>query len=158
MLSQIETDYILSLINTYQMNGYRYYLCNTITDNDVVYDIDIYFSKEEIKAITSNVFDLTNAIHIKIDSSNRNSNGYNTSLHSRDVLVNGDLTSIVIIDEAEFIYTNAAFSENITLINPDLLFGNSVSYYNSLFLCGNIFLTGMIFLYLFVTQVLRLRK
>ena len=52
MLSDVELDYVLSLINTYFKLGYKYYLVNTITDNDVIYDIDVYISKEEIKAVT----------------------------------------------------------------------------------------------------------
>lgn len=159
MLTSTEIDYILSLINTYQKQGYTYYLCNTVTDNDVIYDIDIYFSKKEIKAVTSSIFDLSNAIHIKIDSSNRNASGYNQSLHSRDNLVNSNLTSVVEIDIAEFVYTNAIIeTENAVLINPDLLMNNSDSFNHNLLLGANVLLTGMLFLYVFFVHILRLKR
>lgn len=159
MLTQIEIDYILSLINTYQKLGYKYYLCNTITDNDILYDMDIYFSRKEIKAVTSTTFDLIDALQIKIDSSNRNNSGYNQSLHSRDNLVNKSLTGIVTIDEAEFIYTNATIStEGSTLVNPDLLLNSADSNNHSLLLGANVLLTGMIFLYIFFAHILRLKK
>ena len=159
MLSDVELDYVLSLINTYFKLGYKYYLVNTITDNDVIYDIDVYISKEEIKAVTSTTFDLTNAIHIKIDSSNRNSNQYNQSLHSRDILVNKSLTDIVVVDDAEFVYTNATVStKDVTLVNPDLLLNNADSYNHNVLLGSSILITSVIFLYLFFASILRLRK
>lgn len=159
MLTQVEIDYILSLINTYQSLGYKYYLCNTITNSDIVYDMDIYFSKKEIKAISSTTFDLTESIHIKIDSSNKNSSGYNPSIHSRDNLVNMNLTSIVTIDEAEFIYTNAKVTtEGATLVNPDLLLNSGESYNHTLLLGSSVLLTGTIFLYIFFAHILRLKK
>ena len=159
MLSQIELDYILSLINTYCKLGYDYYLCNTITQSNNNYDIDFYVSKEEIKAVSSTTFDLTNSIHIKIDSSNRNDNNYNQSLHSRDVLVDDNLTKIITVDEAEFIYTNAVItSKNITLVNPDLMLNSSNSYSNHILLGASVLLTGMIFLYIFFESILRLNR
>lgn len=159
MLSQVEIDYILSLINTYKKLGYDYYLCNTITDPDVVYDIDIYFSKKEIKAVTSTTFDLSNAIHIKIDSSNKSVGSYNQSLHSRDNLVNSNLSSVITVDEAEFIYTNATVqTDSVTLVNPDLLLGSSDSINSILLSSAGVVLSGIIFLYLFFTHILRVKK
>ena len=159
MLSEIELDYVLSLVNTYKKLGYDYYLCNTITQSNNNYDIDFYVSKEEIKAVSSTTFDLTNSIHIKIDSSNRNDNNYNQSLHSRDVLVDDNLTKIITVDEAEFIYTNAVItSKNITLVNPDLMLNSSNSYSNHILLGASVLLTGMIFLYIFFESILRLKK
>lgn len=159
MLTDVELDYVLSLINTYFKLGYKYYLVNTITDNDVIYDIDFYVSKNEIKAVSKTTFDLTEAVHIKIDSSNRNNSQYNQSLHSRNILVNKSLTDIVVVDEAEFIYTNAVVSSTgVTLVNPDLLLNNADSYYHNVLLCSSIFITSVIFLYLFFASILRLRK
>lgn len=159
MLNQTEIDYVLSLINTYQKLGYKYYLCNTITGTDNIYDMDIYFSKKEIKAVTSTTFDLTEAIHIKLDSSNRNDNNYNQSVHSRDNLINSSLTSIVNVHEAEFIYTNATVSsQGATLVNPDLLLNAADSNNHNLLLGSSILLTGMIFLYIFFAHILRLKK
>ena len=159
MLNQTEIDYVLSLINTYQRLGYKYYLCNTITDSNNIYDVDIYFSKKEIKAVTSTTFDLTEGIHIKLDSSNRNDSGYNQSVHSRDNLINSSLTSIVNVDEAEFVYTNATVSsQGATLVNPDLLLNSADSNNNNLLLGASVLITGMIFLYIFFAHILRLKK
>lgn len=159
MLSEIELDYVLSLINTYQKLGYKYYLINTITETDVIYDIDLYVSKKEIKAVTSTTFDLTNAMHIKIDSSNRNSNAYNPSIHSRDILINSNLTSIVTIHDAEFVYTNATINtSSVGLVNPDLLLNGADSHNNNVLFGASVLLTGMIFLYIFFASVLRLKK
>lgn len=158
MLSQVEVDYILSLINTYQKQGYKYYLCNTITNPDSVYDIDIYFSKQEIKAINSNSFDFTNAIHLCVDSSNKSTSSYNYSVHARSRLVDSNVSDIINIDEAEFIYTNATVGENIVLINPDLLLNSAANFSNNMLLRSSVILCCLIFLYLFFSHILRLNK
>ncbi len=156
MFSQQEIDYVLSLINTYRRLGYNYYVCHTITENDNIYDICIYFSKKEIKATSSTTFDLINAIQINIDSSSRN---YNSSIHSRDTLVSSDLTKIININSAEFIYTNATVSNSaITLVNPDLRLNAASNYDNTLLLASNLFMCSVIFLYLFFKSILRLRR
>ena len=159
MFSQVEIDYVLSLINTYQRLGYKNYLCHTITENDDVYDISIYFSKKEIKVVTNNTFDLTEAIHIEIDSSNRNDSGYNPSTHSRDYVVSSNLTSIVEVNQAEFIYTNATpNTSSITAVNPDLLLNASQNYNNSILIGAGVVLCGMIFLYMFFKSILRVKR
>lgn len=156
MFSQQEIDYVLSLINTYRKLGYKYYVCHTITENDNVYDICIYFSQKEIKAITSTTFDLSNAIQINIDSSSRN---YNSSIHSRDTLVSSDLTKIININSAEFIYTNSTvFNVATTIVNPDLTLNNASNYDNTLLLASILFMCCSIFLYLFFKSVLRLKR
>lgn len=159
MFSQQEIDYILSLINTYRRLGYKYYVCHTVTENDNNYDIRIFFSQKEIKAVTSTTFDLTNAIQIDIDSSARNDNSYNPSTHSRDTLVSSNLTKIVNVNAAEFIYTNATISAAATtLVNPDLVLNNASNYSDTLLLATNLFMCSVIFLYLFFKSILRLRR
>lgn len=159
MFSEVETNYILSLINTYQCNGYHYYLCHTITENNNNYDICIYFSEKEIQAISSNMFDLTNAICIKIDSSSRNDNSYNPSTHSREYVENSNLTDVIEVNRAEFVYTNAVFNTSAsTFVNPDLLLNASTSYSSYLLSSATIFLLGSIFLYMFFKSILRIKK
>ena len=159
MFSQQEIDYILSLINTYRRLGYKYYVCHTVTEDNNNYDIRIYFSKKEIKAITSSTFDLTNAIQIDVDSSSRNDNSYNSSTHSRDTIVSSNLTKIINIYQAEFIYTNATISNVATTIaNPDLRLNSASNYDNTLLLASVLFMCCSIFLYLFFKSILRLKR
>ena len=159
MFSQQEIDYILSLINTYRRLGYKYYVCHTVTEDNNNYDIRSYFSKKEIKAITSSTFDLTNAIQIDVDSSSRNDNSYNSSTHSRDTIVSSNLTKIINIYQAEFIYTNATISNVATTIaNPDLRLNSASNYDNTLLLASVLFMCCSIFLYLFFKSILRLKR
>lgn len=160
MFSQTEENYIKALINTYKQQGYNYYLTHTITETDYNYDIYLYVSKEEIKAVTPTTFDLTNAICIYIDSSSRNDNTYNPSTHSRDRIENGNLTASVEVNQAEFIYTNATFtySETVGCINPDLLLQSSDSYVSLRISAVIIFILIVTFLYTFFTNILRIRK
>lgn len=162
MFSQIEENYIKALINTYKKQGYKYYLCYTITEpnNNNEYDICLYISKEEIKAINSNTFDLTNAICIQIDSSSRNDNNYNPSTHSRDKIANSNVTNIIEVHQAEFIYTNASYNYNETniCVNPDLLLQGSDSF-NTLYLSITCIVVLIVtFLYTFFINILRVRR
>ncbi len=160
LFSQVEENYIKSLINTYKKQGYKYYITHTVTEQNNEYDIYLYISKEEIKAVTTNTFDVSKAIFIKIDSSARNDNNYNLSTHSRDYIVNSNLTTTVEVNQAEFIYTNAVCSYETTsgCLNPDLLLQGSNSI-SSLYL-GIICIVVLIitFLYIFFTNILRIRK
>ena len=70
-----------------------------------------------------------------------------------------DLTKIININSAEFIYTNAIVSNSaITLVNPDLTFNNASNYSDTLLSATNLFMCSVIFLYLFFKSVLRLRR
>ena len=159
MFSSLEVDYILSLINTYQRLGYKYYMCHTITENDNNYDICIYFSKNKITAVTSTTFDVTNAIQIYIDSSSRNDNSYNSSTHHRDYVSNSNLTKIVSVHQAEFIYTNAVVeTSSNTVVNPDLLLNQASNYNDFLLISAGVLLCGTIFLYMFFKSILRLKR
>lgn len=159
MFTQTEENYIKALINTYKKKGYNYYLCHTITEDNNNYDIAVYVSKEEIKAVSGSVFDLTNAIYIQIDSSTRN-NSYNSSLHSRDRIVNSNVTTILEVHEAEFVYTNATYTYNEanTCVNPDILLQGSDSI-SSLYLSITCIVVLLIsFLYTFFINILRVRR
>lgn len=159
MFNQQEIDYILSLINTYRRQGYKYYVCHTITEDNNNSDIRVYFSKKEIKAVTSTTFDISEGIEIEIDSSSRNDNSYNSSIHSRNIIVSSNLTKIVNVHQAEFIYTNAVVSSSsVTIINPDLRLNSASNYDNTLLLASVLFMCCSIFLYLFFKSIFRLRR
>ena len=160
MFTQVEENYIKALINTYKKQGYNYYLCHTITETNNNYDICLYVSKEEIKSVSSTTFDLTNAIGIYIDSSQRNDNNYNLSTHTRDLMFDGNITTIVSVNQAEFIYTNATYTytESSTVINPDLLVQGSESV-EMFTMVGVIQIVLIItFIYTFFANILRIRK
>ena len=120
MFSSLEVDYILSLINTYQRLGYKYYMCHTITEND---------------------------------------NSYNSSTHHRDYVSNSNLTKIVSVHQAEFIYTNAVVeTSSNTVVNPDLLLNQASNYNDFLLISAGVLLCGTIFLYMFFKSILRLKR
>lgn len=160
MFSDVEENYIISLINTYRKEGFPYYIVHSITDRDNDYDICLYVSKEEIKEVSSDIFKVSHGIEIQIDSSSRNSDGYNPSTHSRDRMVNSDFSGIVQVDIAEFIYTNASREEEsfTRCINPDVLLQNTDST-SSLYLSMACTFTLIItFLFTFFSSILRLRR
>ncbi len=156
MLSAQELEYVKGLVGAYYKKGYKYYLCHTVKESNNVYDVYVYFSKEEIKAITSDTFDVTNGLLVRIDSSQRNDNSYNGSTHSRDEVSN--VSSIVSVHQAEFIYTNAIadYSTNL-VVNPDLNYSNLTA--QNTHLLGGVFVMLIIaFLFSFVASILRLRR
>lgn len=160
LFTQVEENYLKSLINTYKKQGYDYYLCHTVTETDNNYDIYLYVSKEEIKAVSTTRFDLTNAISIKIDSSSRNDNSYNPSTHSRDYIENNNLTTSLEINQAEFIYTNAICSYETTsgCLNPDLLLQGTDSISSLYLSIVCVVVLVITFLYTFFANILRIRK
>ena len=159
MFSQVEIDYIKSLVNVYRDKGYMYYLAHTVTERNNEYDICIYFSKEEIGASTDDIFNVKNALVINIDSSSRNDTN-NSSIHSRDVLVNSNYSNTVRVNTAEFIYTNAvlSYTENMFCINPDILKSGVTSYDFSLQNNVIIVLLTVILLYHFIHDILRIHR
>lgn len=160
MFSQNEENYIKSLINTYHKDGYNYYICHTVTESDNVYDVYIYFSKKEIKAISRDTFDVTDGVYIQLDSSSRNDNSYNPSTHSRIRVVNSNFTDVVSVNSAEFIYTNSVcnYDTSKTVLNPDLNLQGTNSYLDCRFMAVCIFVLIVTFLYTFFTNILRVRK
>lgn len=161
MFSTVEENYIKGLISAYSKLGYKYYICHTVTENYNNYDIYIYFSKSEIKAITPLTFDVFNGIYLKIDSSARNDNNYNPSTDYRIVVSNSNYNDVVSVDKAEFVYTNAVITYNTSdslVINPDILLNNSSDYntlhMNFLLCC----LVCIILLFEFICKILRIRK
>lgn len=158
MFSTSEENYLKGLISVYAKQGYKYYLCHTVTENNNDYDVYIYFSKEEIKAITQTAFDISNSIFIKLDSSTRNS--YNDNNHRRIVVSDSNYSSVVSVHEAEFIYSNAVadYDTSTLVVNPDIIFNGSSSYEVERINCLTCFTVFVIFLYIFVTDLLRFRR
>ena len=136
-----------------------YYLCHTVTETDNNYDVYIYFSEKEIKALSSNAFELDNALCIKIDSSTRNDNSYNPSTHSRTILSNSNYSGAVDVNEAEFVYTNAIVNYEITLdtINPDINY-NGYSVVDSWYSITILFVLVIFFIYTFIKDIFRIRR
>lgn len=158
MFSVQEENYIKGLIASYYKHGYKYYLCHTVTESNNTYDFYIYFSKEEISAITSDTFELKNAVFMKVDSSQRNDNGYNGSTHSRDV-IQDSFSEIVNVHQAEFIYTNAVvnYKTDSIALNPDINYIDC-PILNNYCIYGILIVLVISFLFSFVSSILRLRK
>lgn len=159
MFSQVEIDYIKSLVNVYRDKGYMYYLAHTVTERNNEYDICIYFSKEEIDASTDEIFNINNALVIYIDSSSRNDNN-NSSIHTRDLISNSNFSGTVRVNTAEFIYTNAVcnYTETMFCINPDILQSGVTSYNSNLQNNVIIVLLTVILLYHFIYDIFRIHR
>lgn len=159
MFTSVEVDYLKGLLNTYASRGYKYYVAHTVTETDNNYDMLVYLSKNEITSSRPNTFNIPdNSIVISIDSSSRNDNSYNPSVHSRDILgfYHGNLE----VNIAEFIYTNSDVTYELTtnVINPDILMSASDSYNNKLIDYSLLFIVISIFIYMFIRSLLRLKR
>lgn len=154
MFTSVEIDYLKGLINTYFMKGYKYYVARTVTESDNDYDIYVYLSKEKIIASSSSSFVLPEGtLLIKIDSSSR-SDGYYSSLGSRDVLSAYEGT--INIDVAEFVYTNAELNYKLItdVVNPNLLYTGSSNITDTYTNYALLFLVVIAFLYTFIKSIL----
>lgn len=160
MLTAVEENYVKGLINQYRQEGYVYYVCHTVTEQDNQYDVYLYLSKDKIIAITQTSYEITGGIFIKIDSSNRNDSGYNPSTNSRSILANNNFTSVIDINRAEFIYTNAYinYKSSELVYNPNLMINSADSYSNLYLSILCVVVLIITFLYTFFTNVLRIRK
>jgi len=155
MLSVQELEYVRSLINSYQKQGYKYYVCCTNSDTNINTDIYLYLSKEEIKALNDTTFSIKNGIQISIDNSYRYNERYSILSLSNNVSGN-----MIVLNDYDYIYTNCSYNYETTeqVMYPDLLLSNSDSYES----LGNMYLTSFllisIFLYLFIKSILRIRR
>lgn len=159
MFTSVETEYLKGLLNSYASKGYKHYVSHTITESDNNYDFVVYLSKDEITSSSPNKFNIPdNSIQIYVDSSSRNENNYNPSLHSRDILYNYHGT--LEVDVAEFIYTNSKVTyDSITnTINPDILLSSSNSYQSNVLDYSLLFVLISIFLYLFIKSILHIKR
>lgn len=149
MLTQVEKDYLISLINTYKKQGYKHYMAHTVTENNNDYDICVYFSKNDIVAINDNYFDIgTNALKILINSSSRSN--YDSVDRDNVSSFNGNVT----IPEYEFIYTDAKAEYSISslCVNPDITLDYGFRQIDLVLL----FLVCIIFSYVFIKDLLNI--
>lgn len=153
MLSVQELEYVKSLINTYRLKGYKYYLCCTNSDNSINTDIYLILSKEEIKALNDTTFSITNGIQINIDTTYR----YN---EKNDILTlkNNIVGNVFVIDKYEYVYTNCNYTSENIIVYPDILYSSADSYKSNYFSSISLFMIVSIFLFMFVTKILRLRR
>ena len=159
MLTQVESEYVKGLISSYQLKGYKYYVCHTVTEYNYDYDVCIYFSKEEIKAVDNNIFSITNGIKIYIDSSSRSYYQGSYRDTPRIIISDNNYTGTFNINLAEFIYTNAniQYSETSYIINPDITKSGVTSYqfdFITYLLC---FLSILCLLDSFIRSILRIK-
>lgn len=153
MLSVQELEYVKSLINTYKSKGYNYYLCCTNSDNNVDTDIYLYLSKSEIKALTDTAFSITDGIIINIDTSYNYNNQYDVLSLEKTIVGN-----LFTVNKYEYVYTNCKYNTTDIMVYPDILLSNSESYNSITFMSISSFMFVAIFLYLFIKNILRLRR
>ena len=155
MLSEQQLNYAKSIINTYQKQGYKYYLCISNSDRNINVDFYIYFSKDEIKAIDQTSFTIKNGICISVRTNYR----YNErpDVLSLQTSIPGNL---FVVYKYEYVYTNAIYSDSISnvIYYPDLLLSGTDSYNNLHFTNLTIFMVIAIFLYMFIKSILRIRR
>lgn len=156
MLSDTDKDFLLGLISAYKKDGYKYYLCSTISDRNSEYDFVIYFSKEEIQSLSNLQFKLKNAIVLQIDSSTYY---YTDNNNPRINLLNSNLTDTININQYEFIYTNSTIELSSShIINPDITLSNNTSYDIKNLSITSCMLLAVIFIYIFIHSILRLKN
>lgn len=159
MFTAQESDYLKGLLNVYKELGYKYYVAHTVTETNNNYDMYVYLSKDKITSSSPSDFNLSdNSIVIYIDSSSRNDNNYNPSVHTRDILY--PYSGSLHVHIAEFIYTNADVTYSLVgdSVNPDILLTGANNYDNKLFSYGLMFIVVSIFLYTFIKSILRIRR
>lgn len=158
MLSAIEQDYILGIINTYKKQGFKYYLAHTVTETNNDNDICVYLCKDEILAYGNYTYSINNALVIRIDSSSRNDNSYNSSTHDR-ITFTDSYSGLLSVNMAEFIYSNAKLNYETTqaVIVPDLLVSGSDSAVSDEYMGITTILIVILFLYIFIKDILRIK-
>ena len=158
MLTSAESEYIRGLISVYQSKGYQYYMCHTVTENNNNYDVCIYFSKEEIKAIDNNIYSISNGIRIYVDSSSRTYNyqtGYSDTPRTLLYNFNGTVT----VNIAEFIYTNAIVDYSLSsyVVNPDIMMSAATNYSINKIDVTLLCLIVIILLFSFIRSIFRIK-
>lgn len=144
MFSTAQLDMIKGLVAPMRSEGYLYYLAvtdntrNTNTDPDLY----IYFSQEEIFATDLLRYHIPNNSKLY---SIRTSNGstYNNS-GERITVSDIELSRDILVDEIEFVSTNATFTE-VSVIQPDYTITEVGQYETQ----GGLLFTLSVFLLLF---------
>lgn len=124
MWSEVNKDYVEELILT-NRSEYPYYVATTCTYWGSYNDYNrpsfkVYFSKEPITAngLYNFLFKDT-AVVYSVISNNANTNSNNARVQI------GSISGSLVVDEYEFVYTNAQF--NTVSIQPDILSTNLVT-------------------------------
>lgn len=119
MLNTSEQEYIKSIIDTYKKYDYKYYVLISRRTNYYTDDFEyfLYMSKKKIETSYSNTFSIFDGILLKIDTTTKSNNNEN------DNLVVEKYEGSLFVDSAEFVYTNAKNTYDLTTeaLNPDLL-------------------------------------
>ena len=112
MLSQLEYQYIHDLVLQMYNQDYHYYVCvtnNPITSNsNNIYDVECYFSQNEIITNQSNRFTLQNGVKISLDSNNYSTNNTIDKI-KRETLTNRTVTA----STTEYVYSNVGQYANL---------------------------------------------
>ncbi len=144
MFSTAQLDMINGLVGSMRAEGYLYYLA--VTDNvrsdNTEPDLYIYFSKEEIYANDLLSYHIPNNSKLY---SIRSSNGSTYNNTGERIYVSDiELSDTVLVDEIEFVSTNAAFTE-VSVIQPDYTITEVGQYETQ----GGLLFTLSVFLFLF---------
>lgn len=144
MFSTAQIDMINGLVAPMRNEGYLYYLAVTDNTRSTSSDPDlyIYFSKEEIFATDLLSYHIPNNTKLY---SIRTSNGstYN-STGERINVTDIELSSNIVVDELEFVSTNADFTE-VSVVQPDYTITEVGQYETQ----GGLLFTLSVFLFLF---------
>ena len=144
MFSTAQLDMINGLVGSMRAEGYLYYLA--VTDNarstNTDPDLYIYFSKEEIYANDLLSYHIPNNSKLY---SIRTSNGSTYNNTGERISVSDiELSDTILVDEIEFVSTNAAFTE-VSVIQPDYTITEVGQYETQ----GGLLFTLSVFLFLF---------
>lgn len=118
MFTQVEMDYVSSLVESMRNEGYCYYVARTVTEYNNQYDCELVFSKEKITANSQTSYTVTNGVKYQVDSSGYTIGGSYSSGNSGSRVVVSAFSGTYSFAETEFCYTNAEFT-GYTL-QPDL--------------------------------------
>ena len=155
MFSASENDYILSLINRYSLEGYNYYLVHSNTDvNDITSVITFYFSKNEIKALSEDIFTIPDdSLKIEIIS-----NFYETEGVDIDTI--SEFSGTAIVSDLDYCYTNALVDYALItgVLNPDIRVSQGTDVFNFNYSGLTLIMVVIIFCYMFLKSILRIKK
>ena len=119
MFTSQENEYIRNLVISNLNNGYKNYICKTITERNNDYDFTCYFTKNDIVK-SNNIYTIKNYTYYLIDTSS----SYDVS--NKNYSSTGD-TYQLSINSNEFYYSNLeGFVDVVSDLNYDKV--NNISY------------------------------
>lgn len=114
MFSDAETTFVQEYVKLYTEKGYRYYVVQTVSEDNNDVDVRFYFSDEPINFTGQRVFRISNGLRIDFDTSN--SYQY-TNPRLTQAVANGSVT----VGANENIYTNGTQEYTSAPFNPGIL-------------------------------------